>query len=91
MLQSAGAVTVINQDNSEHVMDVLVGQGDPDVTSYKLEVGMRIMRICINGCGPSVSADLHRYILQGGSRQTLHNQDADHLSRSTQRSGVAVL
>ena len=30
------------------------------------------------GCGSGLSADLHRHLFQGGLRQALHDEDADH-------------
>src|SRR6202165_2685584 len=43
------------------------------------------------GRGPHLSADLHRYLRQGGLRQALRPQDANHRGGDSERSGAAVL
>ena len=45
----------------------------------------------MKGVGRILSADLHRYLRQGGLRQALRPQDADHRSGDSERPGAAVL
>ena len=45
----------------------------------------------LEGRGSHLPADLRGHLLEMGSGQALHHEDADHLSRSAQRPGAAFL